>query len=185
MADAEGDHEEYVRAVQYNNDWFRVRPVDAEEVWSGKWQKDAAQVTYRTGGTTGTVEVEGELRRVHVCAHFPCTKVHRASKQKVGVLPPRHVRLVDLHGDGGGHELAVAGVALSSDDTPPVLPPPADSPGPPATASDPSEDETDDDETVPGDPFADEDEEIHTWHDKTALAPAPSLIFCPGKLARM
>ena len=71
-------------------------------------------------------------------------------------------------GDGGGHELAVAGV--------PVLPPPADSPGPPATASDPSEDETDDEERS-----ADEDEEIHTWQDKTALAPAPEPGFLPGE----
>ena len=68
MADAEGDHEEYVRAVQYNEDWFRVRPVDTEQVWSVKWQRHGPRVTYRTGGTTGTVEVEGELRRIHVCS---------------------------------------------------------------------------------------------------------------------
>ena len=56
------------------------------------------------------------------------------------------------------------------------LPPPADSPGPPTPASDPSEDEIDDEELMAGDV-----EEIHTLPDKIALVVAASLAFLPGE----
>ena len=55
------------------------------------------------------MEVKGVDHRVHVCAHVPCTNVHPASKQKAGVAPPVHVRLMYWGPDASGHEPAVAG----------------------------------------------------------------------------
>ena len=94
MHDDAENHEEYVRALSKNKEWFHVRPVGSEEVWLARWRPEEGRVTYRLGGVTGTVEVDGVDHRVHVCAHVPCTKVHNHSKQKVGVVPPVHVRLV-------------------------------------------------------------------------------------------
>ena len=124
------DHEEYLPAVKVSDKWFHVRPVDGEEVWRVRWRHDLARATYRPGGITGTVERHGvaDEQRVHVCAHIPCTRVHNASKQKLGMLPPLHVRLVCPGTDEGVHELAVAGPGDPAGDATPPMDPPVDDP---------------------------------------------------------
>ena len=109
MHDEAEDHEEYVRALRARNGWFHVRPVHSEEVWRARWRREVGRVTYRLGGVTGTVEVDGVDRRVHVCAQSPCTRLHNPSKQKIGVDPPEHVRLMYWVPDDSGHKPAVAG----------------------------------------------------------------------------
>ena len=136
----DGDHEKYVRALPKFNDWFHARPVKSKEVWIARWRPELGRVTYREGGVIGTVEVEGVHHRVHVCANVPCTRVHNDSKQKAGVLPPVHVRLMDpgiWPPYASGHEPAVAGgESLAGDATPPLVPPidaPVLPPSPPPT----------------------------------------------------
>ena len=196
------DHEEYARALPKCHDWFHVRPVNSEEVWLARWQRELGQVTYRQGGVTGTVEVKGVSHRVHVCAHVPCTKVHNASKQKTGVVPPLHVRLMYWPPDASGHEPAVAGgESLAGDATPPMVPPidapvlppsPATPPlqtPPPSAASTPLPapvgSDTDEESvssdvatSLGGDTGVDIEDIVR---DKTALAPAPSPAFLPGE----
>ena len=204
MHDDAENHEEYVRALPRNKEWFHVRPVNSEEVWLARWRRDLGRPTYRPGGVTGTVEVNGVDHRVHVCAHVPCTRVHNHSKQKVGVVPPVHVRLMYWGPDDSGHKPAVAGgESLAGDATPPLAPPidapvlPPSSPPPPAPPplqtpppspaptpleSDEDEESTSSDRatTVAGDPDVDM-EDVHIVWDKTALAPAPSPAFLPGE----
>ena len=201
------DHEEYTRALPKFNDWFHVRPVNSEEVWIARWQRELGQVTYRQGGVTGTVEVNGVSHRVHVCAHFPCTKVHNASKQKTGVAPPLHVRLLSWPPDASGHEPAVAeGESLAGDATPPMVPPidaPVLSPSPatpplhtppPSAASSPlpapvgsdidEEGASSDVATILGGDTGVDIEDVPIVRDKTALAPAPSPAFLPGEVGQ-
>ena len=180
------------------DDWFHVRPVDSEEVWLARWRRDLALPSYRIGGVTGTVEVDGVERRVHVCAQFPGINVHNASKQKKGMLPPRHVRLVHWGPDGGVHEPAVAGGGgPAGDATPPmappvdapVLPPSPQPPPPPTPLGVPVESDAEEgsDSSMPlgtpvGSDASDEDiEDDLPGPDKTALAPAPSPAFLPGE----
>jgi len=128
MHDDGEDHEELVKALRARDDWFHVRPVDSEDVWLARWRPEVSLPTYRVGGVTGTVVVDGVDHRVHVCAQFPCTKIHNASKQKKGILPPRHVRLMFWDVDGGGHEPAVAGAESPAGDATPPMVPPVDAP---------------------------------------------------------
>ena len=186
------DHEEYVKAVRTCDAWFHVRPVDSEDVWIARWRKDLGKPTYRIGGVTGTVEVDGVERRVHVCAQSPCLKVHNVSKQKKGMLPPRHVRLVHWGPDGVIHEPAVAGAGgPAGDATPPMVPPvhapvlpPSPQPTPPPTPlGAPVENDAEEgsDASVGSDASDEDFEDDLPVPDKTALAPAPSPAFLPGE----
>ena len=192
MAHDDEDHEEWVKQLRGHTGWFRVRPVDhSDELWLAHWKQKPTIPTYRVGGVTGTVEVDGESKRVHVCSRYPCTKVHLASKQKKELLPPIHVRLVDWDGGDDGAEPAVVGSSGSAGG-PPLPPPPAtpalppQPPTPPAAlllvpASPPPHepvpaDEVDEPSSPPPDMEGDP-----TLHDKTALAPAPNPAFLPGE----
>ena len=126
--DAE-DHGEDVREARGFPGWFRVRPAGTEEVWLGQWRPEVSRPTYRIGGTTGTLEVNGGEQRVHVCAKVPCDRIHPESKQKKEILAPTHVRLVNCKEDRVGHEPAVVGHEEPSSDALP--PPPAPPPLPP------------------------------------------------------